>query len=284
MGFSRSMTCKPRSFANEQPLLSEDQVCLLAGCTVWGVKMTTLPRWRKAQAYEQKFWKNLESSIETGTIRQLNWYSWKASELERRLSRYMLGRGKTENRVLEIGAGPIGIVNFLEWGERFAVDPLEDFYKQSSTLTKLRKPGVAYLQGTGESLPYAERFFSLVIIDNVIDHTHAPYKVLQEIYRVLDIDAFLYVAVNIRTTWGAMVHKLLAALYIDKGHPHTFTKESIRDLLKASNFKIRAEEIEDYQKVKRQYRLSAIVRDKIKGYTGISEFLYHAICQKVTTR
>ena len=257
---------------------------MLAGRTVGGGKMTTLPRWRKAQEYEQNFWRNLESKIEAGTIRQLNWYSWRASELERRLSQYLVERGKTANRILEIGAGPIGIVNFLEWGERFAVDPLEDFYRQSSTLTKLRKPGVAYLQGSGEDLPYADRFFSLVIIDNVLDHTHAPYNVLQEIYRVLDINAFLCFAVNIRTTWGAIVHKLLAALCIDKGHPHTFTKESIRDLLKASHFKIRAEEIEDYHKVRQRYLHSTIVRDKIKGYTGISEFLYHAICQKATTR
>lgn len=74
-------------------------------------------------------------------------------------------------RALEIGSGPIGIVNFLEWGERYAIDPLEHFYRQRQSLIKLRKAGSTYLPGMGEHLPFGDASFSLVIIDNVIDHT-----------------------------------------------------------------------------------------------------------------
>ncbi len=245
--------------------------------------MVTRRRWYTAQQYEQRFWADLARQVGSGTRNQLNWYQWKASKLEKRMEKCADGGQNTRGRILEIGSGPIGIINFVGWGERFAIDPLEDFYKQSSTLTKLRKPDVTYTKGTAEGLPYPENFFSLVIIDNVIDHTHGPARALHEIYRVLDYKGLLYLSVNIRTVWGALVHKLLATCRIDKGHPHTFTRGSVRNLLTANHFEIRLEEIEDYRNAKQKDSQSTKIKERIKGYTGISEFVYHAICQKVST-
>ena len=91
--------------------------------------MTTLRRWLNAQQYERSFWTELTRKIEAGTRHQLDWYQWKASKLEKRLAKYEDTGRKKQGRVLEIGSGPIGIVNCLEWGQRFAIDPLEDFYK-----------------------------------------------------------------------------------------------------------------------------------------------------------
>ncbi len=235
-------------------------------------------RWLEAQDYEKSFWEKLARKIENGAVSQLDWYQWKATELEKRLSKFVDEKVRSTRRVLEIGSGPIGIVNFLIYGELFAIDPLEDFYKKRSTLTKLRKPEVTYLKGSGELLPFPDGFFSIVIIDNVIDHTHMPGKILQEILRVLDKDGLLYLAVNIHTKWGAMVHKLLAALYIDKGHPYTFTEMSIQKLLITHQFKISGEEIEDYYQIKQKNCKSKSLKDRIKGYVGISEFQYNVFC------
>jgi len=242
--------------------------------------MVTLNRWLTAQEYEQSFWTKLANKIETGAIHQLDWYQWKASELAKRLAKHLTAGQKEHGRVLEIGSGPIGIINFLEYAHRYSIDPLEPFYKASATLSELRKPGTNYLGGTGENLPFPESFFSLVIIDNVIDHTYSPTKVLQEMNRVLENNGLLYLAVNIRTAWGAMMHKVLASLHIDKGHPHTFTNRVIRDLLSANQFKISKEEIDDYYDVNKQHLRSENVRERIKGYTGISEFAYRAFCHK----
>ena len=242
--------------------------------------MVTVNRWLQAQEYEQGFWANLAKEIESGNRKQLAWYQWKASELEKRIARSVDGRQNKHERILEIGSGPIGIVTFLGWGERFAIDPLEDFYRQSSTLTTLRKREVTYTKGTAEHLPYPDSFFSLVIIDNVIDHTHAPSKVLEEIHRVLENKGLLYLAVNVRRPWGARFHKFLATFGIDKGHPHTFTRDSVRNLLKANDFQICLEESEDYRMVRQRNCRSAKAKERIKGYTGISEFECRAICQK----
>ena len=89
--------------------------------------MVTSNRWHAAQQYEQRFWADLAAKIESGARNQLNWYRWKASEFEKRIQGIVGGRKSTHGKILEIGAGPIGNVNFLEWGERFAIDPLEDF-------------------------------------------------------------------------------------------------------------------------------------------------------------
>ena len=89
--------------------------------------MVALERWQKAQQYEQSWWKKVADKVENGAISQLDWYQWKARELEKRIEPFTGGLAIKSARVLEIGSGPIGIVNFLEWGECFAIDPLEDY-------------------------------------------------------------------------------------------------------------------------------------------------------------
>lgn len=241
--------------------------------------MVTVKRWHQAQQYERSFWEDLAGKIESGALTQLDWYAWKAKELERRLSNFLDADAQGTARVLEIGSGPLGIVNFLDWGECFAIDPLERFYRESKTLTQLRTSRVTYLAGTGEDLPFEDRFFSLVIIDNVIDHTYAPEKILQQIRRVLAPDAILYLAVNVHTRWGALLHSLVAMLSIDTGHPYTFTSAAARHLLLNSRFTICEEETEDYHRSKQQNCRSTSWRDKVKGYTGLSEFQFHAIAR-----
>lgn len=123
-------------------------------------------------------------------------------------------------------------------------------------------------------------FFSLVIIDNVIDHTKDPFIVMKEIYRILKTKGILYISVNVHTLWGAKLHRILSTLSIDKGHPHTFTINRIRHLIKTSGLRIEEETIENYKWVKRKDIQSKSLKSKIKGYTGLSEFLYQAICRK----
>lgn len=237
-----------------------------------------IPRWRKAQEYEQGFWQRLGDSIEAGTREHLDWYGWRANLLEQRLES-IEGRcfdGKT----LEIGSGPIGIVNFMRGGERYAIDPLEHFYATRPALVALRRPDVAYLDGTGEQLPFEQGTFSLVIIDNVIDHTYAPERILREIQRVLEPGGRLYLSVNVHTRWGALLHTLLAVLQIDRGHPFTFTSRSLHHLLSSTNFEIILEHLEDYEQARRADRESPALTSRIKGFTGLSEFSHSVICRR----
>ena len=237
------------------------------------------PRWLKAQEYEQAFWRRLGDEIETGTRGRLDWYQWRAGQLAERLAS-VPGSHPPKSRILEIGSGPVGIVSFMEGDGRVAIDPLEHFYRTRPSLIALRSPDVTYVDGAGEHLPFDDASFSLVIIDNVIDHTAAPWKILQQIARVLEPDGRLYLSVNVHTLWGALLHKALAAVQIDKGHPYTFTSASIRRLLTHHQFAILAEHPEDYGSAARADRRSIQVTDKIKGHIGLSEFSHCLICRK----
>jgi len=234
-------------------------------------------RWQEAQSHEQEFWSSSAARIEQGTSGQLDWYDWKAGQLEACLAAapHPLPR---DGKILEIGSGPIGIVNSLTWGERFAIDPLEDFYRQNPSLIQLRKPGTTYINGPGEQLPFPDRSLSLVVIDNVIDHTYAPALILREIARTLDPAGYLYLAVNVHTAWGALLHEALAVLQIDKRHPYTFTSNSLRRMLTGNGFTIVSEDVENYGKARSAYRRSPSLRAQIKGWTGLSEFQHAVLC------
>lgn len=83
---------------------------------------------------------------------------------------------------------------------RDAIDPLNDFYSSNPELVRLRDPSVRYQTGTGEALPFEDSRFSLVILDNVLDHVQEASGVLRDIHRVIAQDGIFYFAVNIHTT------------------------------------------------------------------------------------
>jgi SAM-dependent methyltransferase len=248
---------------------------MLAQSAEWRIGQT---RWLEAQKYEQAFWQRLGEGIEAGTREQLGWYKWRADRLEERLAAIADPQFRA-GKVLEIGSGPIGIVNFLDWGERYAIDPLEHFYRTQPSLAALRKPGVAYVDGTGERLPFDEGSFTLVIIDNVIDHTYAPRAILEEIRRVLRPEGGLYLSVNVHTRWGAWLHDVLATLRIDRGHPYTFTSRILRDLIAAHHFTVLSEQVDDYARARRADRHAHSLKQKVKGFTGLSEFSHSVLCR-----
>jgi len=237
-------------------------------------------RWQKAQEYEQMFWQRAADRISKNSAGQLSWYAWKAGEMEKRLEGFIDEARKSEIKVVELGCGPIGIISYLKWGKRYAVDPLEQFYASNEVLTKLRDPEVAYIKGTGENLPFENAQFELAILDNVIDHVHEADRVLKEVRRVIDENGKLYLAVNIHTTWGGMLHAILSKTRIDKGHPYTFTLSSIRSFIKKQGFIIKYEAVSDYREARLQDIKSTSISRKIKAYLGLSEFVYYAVCTK----
>lgn len=245
--------------------------------------MLTFKRWQRAQEYEINFWKKVAEKVAADAGSQLTWYAWKASEMEKRIAGYLNEEKKKSAKVVEIGSGPIGIVSFLKWGKRYTIDPLEDFYKSNPVLSKLRDHAVYYGQGTGEKLPFGNNNFSLVILDNVLDHVNEAGGVLKEIHRILANDGLLYLAVNVHTEWGAFLHSILSKLMIDKGHPYSFTVKSIRNFIQKNQFTVRLESINDYYHARKQDRNSSSLKDKIKGYTGLSEFIYYCVCYKSPT-
>lgn len=242
--------------------------------------MASQQRWTKAQEYERSYWKKVAYKIASGEPERLGWYGWRVDQLETRIAQYLNQTWKQSAKVLEIGCGPVGMISSLKCAERYAIDPLDDFYRSDSRLSHLRDPAVSYRKGQGEELPFDNETFSLIVIENVLDHVQDPKRVLGEIHRTLKDDGLLYATVNVHTPWGAFMHAVLSTLLLDQGHPHTFTTKSMRNVLQQTRFDLVSEWNQEYSQAREKDRQSVSFKAKIKGYSGLSEFDYGSVCKK----
>lgn len=119
---------------------------------------------------------------------------------------------KTFNKALEIGTGAsggfLGVIRHIN--KRYAVDSKVDFLREHNLLPLTSK--IKYLNGYGETLPYDNGSFDLVIISNALDHCKDMKKVVEEMKRVLKDKKYL-----------------LFMTYLKVKNPHPWTFETIEE-------------------------------------------------------
>ena len=96
-------------------------------------------------------------------------------------------------RVLEVGSGAQGLIFFFGVGHGVGVDPLAQSYAELFPEWQSR---VATVAAFGESLPFAQSSFDIVLCDNVVDHAESPRSIVAEMARVLKPSGLLYFTVN----------------------------------------------------------------------------------------
>jgi SAM-dependent methyltransferase len=244
--------------------------------------MTTQSRWQRAQQYEQGFWEGVAQRAAEGSYDQIDFYAWRAGELLKKLAAVgattlVEGRG----RVLELGSGPVGVVGFLPGIEKVAVDPLNGYYATNARLTELRKPDVQYIEAPGERVPLEAGRYDLVIMENCIDHTQDPDAVMREIRRVLKADGLLYLTVNGRSRFGYWIHRALAGLSLDPGHPHTFTVRRFQNMLRRFGFDVLHFEAASWKDAWLEDLGSGQSRGRLKALLFVSEHLLSAVSRRV---
>ena len=189
-------------------------------------------RWRQAQQGEKNFWgsytpKDLErETSERDSMRiKVIIPIWK---------RYI--RLNNKIKILQIGAGPLDLINYIPFGKRYAIDPLADFYKENF---KFDYGAVNYFKGEGENLPFKANYFDIIILSNVLDHTSNPDKVLSEINRVLKKQGILYFdcayyqrGFLILTKIYGFFYKLFLKKPFNLHHPYMFSLKKIKNLSK----------------------------------------------------
>ena len=244
--------------------------------------MATESIWKQAQEFEQAHWEAVANRIRTENSDGLEWYQWRADNL---LSIVKKAFGDSapdfsDSSVLEVGSGPVGLVSGLKASRRVALDPLMDFFNTQKELTQYRDNQVEYVSSPGETLPFEDQSFDMVVIENVIDHVKNASGVMDEIYRVLRPNGILYLTVNCHPLWGFVLHEVVSAIRIDKGHPHTFTLSKIRRFLSGLGYKLQYEEWENYWQCRRNDWKSNSTKGKLKAISGLSEFLYTSVHRK----
>ena len=100
----------------------------------------------------------------------------------------------SDARVIEVGSGAHGLIFYFGAEIRIGVDPLAVSYGSLFPGWQRRAQTVA---ACGESLPFADRSFDVVLCDNVVDHAESPARILEELERVLSPGGLLYFTVNI---------------------------------------------------------------------------------------
>ena len=101
---------------------------------------------------------------------------------------------KPEARVIEVGSGAHGLIFYFGSRHGIGVDPLAVSYRNLFPRWQSCAPTVA---AVGESLPFRDQSFDIVICDNVVDHAESPLRIVRELARILVPGGLLYFTVNV---------------------------------------------------------------------------------------
>lgn len=200
----------------------------------------------------------------------------RADRLKEWLSHWMPIGDQTP--ILQIGPGAEGIINFIQGGQRFAIDPLADFFK--SEFSQILDPSVTFTSGVGEELPYEDNMFDLVIIYNTLDHTFEPQKVLSEIHRVLKPGGINHLAVHTYPSIWVPFLKLLGSVQRGKEHPWRYTSSTIKRDVRSNSFQILDTKHGDEDEASIPKWLSLSLQLRIALLVGLCAPMLHILARK----
>lgn len=100
----------------------------------------------------------------------------------------------SDARVIEVGSGAHGLIFYFGSQPGVGVDPLAVSY---GNLFPRWQQCAQTVAACGESLPFADGSFDVVLCDNVVDHAESPKKIVAELTRVLAPGGLLYFTVNV---------------------------------------------------------------------------------------
>jgi SAM-dependent methyltransferase len=97
-------------------------------------------------------------------------------------------------RVIEVGSGAHGLIFYFGSSRGVGVDPLAVSY---GNLFSQWQRCASTVAAVGESLPFPDQSFDVVLCDNVVDHAESPSRIVRELTRILKPGGLLYFTVNV---------------------------------------------------------------------------------------
>ncbi len=251
------------------------------------IKNISSKRWNQAHVSEEEFWKDFTTEILADKYSQKNEY--RAEVFLEEWSKYI--KISKNTKILQIGCGPEDVINHFKIGKRYSIDPLADFYKKKF---KFDYKSSHLIKAAGERIPFKDNHFDIVILTNVLDHTHIPTKVLSEIRRVLKkggmfhFENYIFQRNFLRIAkFFGVIKKIFKKEIYNIHHPYMFTMQDLKDLI-SQEFVILSEEVGrdpgNYENIeglkdiiKKEGKLAIKLFLKFGLYGGIN---YACICKR----
>lgn len=148
------------------------------------------------------------------------------------------------DKVLEVGCGAGQFIRSIKGFRQELECYGSDISKKALDIAKQSSDGVLYLEQNDEKLPYADKFFSSIVIFDVLEHVYDPAELLKEVNRVLKPGGILYAFVpcedDILSIWRLFRFFNIGAGLTKKfaGHIQFFSRRSLFSLIKKAGFKI----------------------------------------------
>ena len=161
-------------------------------------------------------------------------------------------------RVLDVGCGPADKTAVLSWAgyQCEAIDDFSDpWHREGDNLAKIeafaKEAGVDLKIGDGNSLPYENETFDLIVLNHVIEHLqNGPRGLVNRCIDLLRPGGYIYIsvpsAVNIRKRLAVLRGRTNYPPYGDfywnegswRGHTREYTGDDLRKLAKFSGLEI----------------------------------------------
>jgi SAM-dependent methyltransferase len=192
---------------------------------------TARKRWSQAQQAEFSFWAR-SAAVDDATRSRLMSVTTEIDffDADGRFSKSLA----TARRVVEVGAGPAGIIYFLQTPAlRIAVDPLT---VQLVEAGHAKTFGAIRLQAVGEQLPFIDESVDVAICYNVLDHCRNPLAVIAEMHRIVRKGGTMVLALHLIRSAFRSMGPLLGRL--DPPHPYHFTRQQALGLARSGGFRL----------------------------------------------
>jgi len=200
-------------------------------------------KWSSAQIEEAKFWEGISKTGYNNQSPEDFIKDTQKKDMLAALSRichpinYWL-----DKTVIEFGPGPAGIIEYIDAKNKIGIEPL--YHEYLEMFPHLKKSKVKYYNVPAEDTEFLNpQSADLAICYNMLDHVMDPVKILNNIFKVLKCDAPLLFQINVYDSEQEINNK--SGVHAEL-HPHSFTRDSIVELLNHNGFKIESENLFDH--------------------------------------
>ncbi len=182
--------------------------------------------WVVAQEGEKRFWEQV--------VKNKSYLDLHAEDFKKEIPLFIKQIENTDFRItndtniLQIGCALFDIIDFLPIGNKYAIEPLEDYF---STLDdNHRDEKVKRVAGKAEILPYENASMDLIISHNMLDHVDSPKIVINEIVRVANTEGRIWIQVHTFSQISVFIKWLLLKSKIDTKHLYFWTTKEMLSL------------------------------------------------------